>query len=865
MVPLRGRSRLSEARAYTPRGSTIREAAQRAAGQEGVRPETRPSRDSDVSTPRATGRRSADEPTRRAGKPADPPRGRSRAADADRRSRDDADRPTRRRAEPDPPARRRTAADPDARRRTAADPDARRRTAADPDAPARRRAAADGQGRRRTAAEEPPARRRPARDDEASPRRRTAASDDAPRRRPTAAGTADADRTAASDDAPPRRRPAKDAEASPRRRTARETDAAPRRKTSAGRASSGRTSAGRTSSAFRSGAPASTLKDSLSNRTPPRRPKTATGPRPPRRPRRIRVPRLGNPARRLRFATAVILLLFAVLAGRLVQIQASDGAAYAARAAEGRMTAPITLVAPRGAIVDRAGNPLARSVAAVSVDADPLHVKDPVRTAKALTGLLGVTESVLVPKLSPKKNAAGLPVRFEYLSRRLDPEVGQAVSALKLAGINVRDEQRRDVPDHDTAANMIGFTGWDGGGLAGIEASYDDVLRGTDGSRQYEIGKDGQEIPDGFKKETSAKPGRDVMLTIDRDLQYETLTMLSAKLKSIGAYNGTAIVLDVKTGEILAMASYPTFDAAKPGTSNAKNRLDFATGSVIEPGSVHKAITLSAALQEGTVKPNSTVHIGPTIEKGKVTFRDTHKHGVVDITLQGILAQSSNVGTITIADRLGAQKLYEYQLKFGLGRKTGLGLPGESAGLVQPPQRWSGPSYGSIPIGLGVAVTPLQMTSVYATIANDGIRVTPTLVKGTMDGDGKLIRRPAPRTERVLSAANAQALRLDLEAVATKYGTGKKAAIENVRVAGKTGTGKRTQNSKYLPGSVSSFIGMVPADAPRYVVGIFAHGPGESGAKVAAPAFADLASFTLRYYGVAPTGTVPPPIRIYGG
>ena len=577
------------------------------------------------------------------------------------------------------------------------------------------------------------------------------------------------------------------------------------------------------------------------------------------------MPRLGNPARRLRFATAVILLLFGVLAGRLVQIQASDGARYAAAAAAGRMTAPLTLVAPRGAILDRTGNPLATSVDAVAVDADPKFVIDPAATAKQLTGLIGVPESKLVPKLSSKTDADGDPIRFQYLARGLDPEIGQAVKGLKLAGINVRKEQRRDVPSHDSAANIVGFTGWDGSGLAGIEASYDDVLRGTDGSRQYETGLHGQEIPDGFSKETPAKPGRDVMLTIDRDLQYEALRMLSARIKAIGAYNGTAVVIDVKTGEIVAMASYPTYDAAKPGNSTATTRMDLATGSVLEPGSVHKAVTIGAALEEGVIKPDTVLTIGPTIRKGSQTFRDSHSHGVRGFTLMGILAQSSNVGTITIADKLGADKLYEYQRKFGLGSKTGVGLPGESAGLVQPPSRWSDPSYGTIPIGLGVAVTPLQMTSVYATIANDGVRVTPTLVKGTIGEDGELIPTQRPRPERVLSAANARALRTDLEAVPTKFGTAKKAAIANYRVAGKTGTGKRTQKNKYLPGDVSSFVGMVPADAPRYVIGIFAHGPGGSGAQVAAPTFAELGRFTLRHYGVAPTGTAPPPIRIYGG
>jgi len=356
-----------------------------------------------------------------------------------------------------------------------------------------------------------------------------------------------------------------------------------------------------------------------------------------------------------------------------------------------------------------------------------------------------------------------------------------------------------------------------------------------------------------------------VMLTIDRDLQYETLRMLSSRIRAIGAYNGTAVVLDARTGEILAMASYPTYDAAKPGSSTPSTRLDLATGSVLEPGSVHKAITIGAGLQEGAVKPDSVLTIGSMIRKGNQTFRDSHSHPVRGFTLMGILAQSSNVGTITIADKVGADKLYEYQRKFGLGSKTGVGLPGESAGMVQPPSRWSDPSYGTIPIGLGVAVTPLQMTSVYATIANDGVRITPTLVKGTESAGGAMEPIARPKTERVLSAANARALRTDLEAVPTKLGTARKAAVPGYRVAGKTGTGKRTLNSKYMPGDVSSFIGMVPADSPRYVIGIFTHGPGGSGAQVSAPAFSELASFTLRHYGVAPSGSPPPPIRIYGG
>jgi cell division protein FtsI (penicillin-binding protein 3) len=601
----------------------------------------------------------------------------------------------------------------------------------------------------------------------------------------------------------------------------------------------------------------------------PARRRTALGhPAPPRRPRRLRVPRLGNPGRRLRFALAVALALFVVLAGRLVQIQAHHSAAYAADAAADKMKT-VDLIASRGAILDRNGVELARSVDAVAVDADPKYVDDPttveneaVAVARALTGLIGVPESELIRKMSKKTNSKGGPIRFTYLARQLDPEIGQAVAAADLPGINVRKEQRRDVPAHDVAANILGFVGGEGTGLAGIEYSYDEVLRGTNGRRQYEIGRHGQEIPDGRNWTVPAKPGSDVQLTIDRDLQFKAQKVLAARIKSHKAATGAAVVLDIKTQEILAMASYPSYDAAKPKGSTEKTRSDLATGAVVEPGSVHKAITIGAALEEGVVRPDEAISIGPTVTKGGVRFKDTTSHGRVKMTLMGILAQSSNVGTIAIADRLGARRLYEYQRKFGLGSKIGVGLPGESAGMVQPPENWSGPSYGSIPIGLGVAVTPLQMTSVFATIANDGVRVPPTLVRGTLGEDGKLTPRKQSEPERVLSVAAARALRLDLEAVATKYGTAKKAAIAGHRVAGKTGTGKRVENNNYLSGNVASFIGMVPADAPRYAIGIFVHTPSGGGGAVAGPLFAELGSFTLNRYGVAPTGAPPPPIRI---
>jgi cell division protein FtsI (penicillin-binding protein 3) len=267
------------------------------------------------------------------------------------------------------------------------------------------------------------------------------------------------------------------------------------------------------------------------------------------------------------------------------------------------------------------------------------------------------------------------------------------------------------------------------------------------------------------------------------------------------------------------------------------------------------------------LKPDSTVTVGPTVRKGDTTYSDTHPFPTgTRLTLPGILAYSSNVATIGVADQLGAQRLYDYQRRFGLGAVTGEGLPGESPGLIQPPANWSGSSYGSIPIGNGMSVTPLQMTEIYATIANHGVWVRPHLVKNVIRPDGTTVEPPAAKTRRVLSPAVADQLRQMLEAVVTVDGaTGHRAAVPGYRVAGKTGTGKFVgPNGKYVTGDVGSFIGMAPADAPRYVIGVFAHSPGGEGGDVSAPAFSQMMAFALGQNQVPPTGTTVPPFRTTG-
>lgn len=558
---------------------------------------------------------------------------------------------------------------------------------------------------------------------------------------------------------------------------------------------------------------------------------------------------LGNMSTRLRVGLAVMLTLFIALTGRLVQLQGLDGTAYAAQAQSNRMR-QVVLAANRGEILDRSGNVLARTVRAVAVYADPGEVTDAYTEANTLAPVLGMDPSAVYADLSKA-------TRFVYLKRGLDPSVGDRVTGLNLPGIATLPESRREVPGGNLASAVLGFTNIDGVGLAGVEQGNNSLLAGKNGSHQFELGPNGGPLPDGFDHEVPARPGTSLELTLDQDVQYVAQQTLFARAYDVGAYSASAVVMDAKTFQVLGMASYPTYDAAHPGASPVADRVNGAISDVIEPGSIHKAITIGAALQTGVVHGDSTVHIGTSITKGGKTFYDTHPHGTEDITLQGILAQSSNIGAITVAGKLGAQRLYDYQRKFGLGSPTGIGLPSESGGIVQPPANWSGPSYGGIPIGLGVAVTPLQMACAYATIANNGVRLTPSIVKGTRGPDGTYQPAAAPKQVRVLSAQNAAIEREAMSAITTNEGTGKKAAIPGYVIAGKTGTGQRTENGKYMKGNVASFIGMAPYHDPRYIVAVFVHAPDGVGGAVAAPVFHDLMSYVLRHYGVTPDAKQP--------
>jgi cell division protein FtsI (penicillin-binding protein 3) len=555
------------------------------------------------------------------------------------------------------------------------------------------------------------------------------------------------------------------------------------------------------------------------------------------------------------------LSLFAVIGIRLVALQITDAPAYAAEGLADRLTSR-ELPAARGSMYDRNGAVLAHSVEARYVYSDPSRVADAIKTAEALSPLLGIAKSELIPRLVEQNRPDGRPSQFEWLARGVSVETADSITALNLAGIGVARDERREVPGHDLAANLIGFVGQDLSGLEGIEARYDQVLRGVNGQLTYEQGQGALAagIPGGYRRETPAQPGTSLRLTIDRDLQYEVQRILTARSKQSRATFAAAVVLDVHTGEVLAQASYPTYDAAAPLKARPTDREDVATAIVVDPGSSHKPLVVAAALEEGKIEPDATVTVGPTIRKGDTTFADTHPfRSGTKITLPALLAYSSNVGTIKLADLVGADQVYAYQRAFGLGEPTGVGVPGEASGLVQPPKNWSGSSHGSIPIGHGVAVTPMQMAGAFAAIANDGTWIQPHLINSTIGPDGAERPVPAAASRRVLSPENAKALRTMLEAVTTVEGaTGTAAAIPGYRVAGKTGTGQRVVDGEYAPGEVASFVGMAPADNPRYVVAVFAHTPAGNGGEVAGPAFRDMMEFALRHYRVPPTGTKPP-------
>jgi stage V sporulation protein D (sporulation-specific penicillin-binding protein) len=540
-------------------------------------------------------------------------------------------------------------------------------------------------------------------------------------------------------------------------------------------------------------------------------------------------------------------LAFVAMGARLFVLQVLEAPAYARIAAKQRVRT-VDFPARRGAIFDRSGQALALSVDLQTIYADPVNVANPKKEAARLAPVLGMTRAELRTKLIA-------PDQFEYLARMVAPKVSRKVKKMNLAGIYLQREAHRDYPGGRLASQVLGFAGIDGNGLAGIEAQYDNILHGTPGHLTLEQDPAGRPLPQTKFHYTAPRPGTSLFLTLDKTLQYFTELTLKRALTQYHAARGTAIVMRPSTGEILAMANAPDFNPNRPADSPTAFERNLAVSDVYEPGSAYKLVTASGALQEKVVTPRTRFTVPDSIAVSDRVFHDAEFHGTENLSVKQIIEQSSNVGTIEIGLKLGARRLYKYERRFGFGSPTGLDFPGETGGIVTPVKDWTGPTIATVPIGQGVAVTPMQLLTAYASLANSGVWVQPKLLYATMGGNGEVDRTPAPARRRILSRRTAAQMTNILEGV-VKRGTGVEAQIPGYEVAGKTGTAQEPLPSGGYGGKYrATFVGFAPAKHPSLAVLVTLDNPTPIwGGLSAAPTFKTIMQFALRREGVAPTG-----------
>jgi cell division protein FtsI (penicillin-binding protein 3) len=570
--------------------------------------------------------------------------------------------------------------------------------------------------------------------------------------------------------------------------------------------------------------------------------------------------------KRIRTLLGVTFVLFAIIVGQLFSVQVVRAGTISERAAKELLNTSI-LLAPRGVISDVNGVELARSVAAITIVVDQAQITNPKLTAQITSPVLKMDEDELVELFTGKlrykiivKN--GKPAMWRELQKTIsdyNTEVLKEKSGLskRIVGFFSERGYVREYPTGTLASSLIGFINHEGVGAAGIESSLNSKLAGQNGEYIYEDGA-GTIIPGSARIRTEAKTGTSVRLTVDRDIQWVAQDAISKAVKSSRAKSGTVIVMDPKTGAIIAQASAPTFDPAKPIVGNLNVIRNPAVQDVYEPGSTGKVITYAAALEEKLLNPHSVYTVPYSMKVAGSKFSDHERHPVQRLTATGALAVSSNTASIQIGQQLGSKKLYEYLTNFGFGKSTGSHLPGESAGLLRPVDDWSGTSLPTFSFGHGYSVTSLQATSVFATIANDGVRVTPTVVAGTTDASGNYIPAKNQQTKRVISAETAREIRKMLESVVSPSGTAPTAAIPGYRVAGKTGTANRFDSScSCYSGYTASFIGFAPADKPAYVVSVAIQDPQGMhwGGALGGPVFAKVMKFVLQSKHIEPSST----------
>lgn len=592
---------------------------------------------------------------------------------------------------------------------------------------------------------------------------------------------------------------------------------------------------------------------------------------------------------RHRVGNAVIALLLLIAGAQLFNLQVPKAAGLRAEAA-GQLKVTDINPAVRGSIVDRNNDKLAFTIEARALTFQPAkiqkqladaHTADPTapepakRLAAIAAGVSGLLNNkpdtkTLLKKLTGKDS-------FVYLARSVDPSITDAITT-KYPEVGSERQDIRQYPGGSLAANIVGGIDWDGHGLLGLEDSLDAKLAGTDGSVTYDRGSDGVVIPGSYRNRHDAVDGSTVQLTIDDDIQFYVQQQVAQAKSLSGAKNVSAVVLDSKTGEVLAMSNDNTFDPSQDiGRQSDRELGNLSVSSPFEPGSVNKIITAASAIEFGLTNPDEMLSVPGSIDMGGVTVKDAWVHGVMPYTTTGVFGKSSNVGTLMLAQRVGEQRYAEMLDKFGLGQRTGVGLPGESAGLVPPIDQWSGSSFANLPIGQGLSMTLLQMTGMYQAIANDGVRVPPRIIKSIIADDGSRSDEPRPEGVRVVSPETARTVRHMLRATIQRdprgeqQGTGWQAAVEGYQIAGKTGTAQQIDpgcGCYYQDVYWITFAGMVPADDPRYVVGVMMDNPhrtadGQPGT-TAAPLFHNIAAWLLQRENVPLSPDPGPPLVLQG-
>ncbi|MGW7288763.1 peptidoglycan D,D-transpeptidase FtsI family protein [Streptomyces sp. NPDC054847] len=623
-----------------------------------------------------------------------------------------------------------------------------------------------------------------------------------------------------------------------------------------------------------------------SGQRPGQRP-VARRPQPGRRPAPRRV-RLGNPRPRLRLVSLGLTLVMLAFVVRLLQVQAVDASAYAAKAEKNRYLSR-KLAAERGEITDRAGVALATSVDAYDITADPKMFTPedskapdaPEQAAQLLAPILGKEPAELAAKL--KKPGS----RYAVLARRQTPQVWNQIKDLKsvyaqkasadkskggpganvLAGVFQEPSSKRVYPNGDLAAGILGFVNASNRGGGGIESMLDETLAGKDGTVTY-TQSGGRRVPTATSREVPAVPGSDVELTIDRDIQWAAQKAIQDQVGKSKADRGYVIVQNTRTGEILAMANAPGYDPNDLAQATSASLGNAALQDAFEPGSTAKVVSMAAVLEEKKATPATHVVVPNRLHRGDRLFKDDIDHPTWYLTLNGVLAKSSNIGTILATGQLGTSQpeankvLHSYLRKFGLGSPTGLGYPGETPGILAPPKDWSTSQQYTIPFGQGLSVNAVQAASVYSTVANGGVRIEPTLVRGTRGPDGRFTPAEEPERTRVVSEKTADTLATMLESVVDdEEGTGTKARIPGYRVAGKTGTANRVDPELGVyKGYTASFAGFAPADDPQITVYCAIQNPTKGsyfGGQICGPIYQKVMEFALKTLQVAPTGKGP--------